>query len=127
MAQERLTSSGEDYIEAVYILGGGKQPVRSVDLASHLEVSKASVNKALAHLKEQGLVEQPFYGDITLTPAGLAYAEHVLKRHTTLRRFLIDVLGVAEDVAEEEACIMEHAISDDTLARLAKHINAVTP
>jgi Mn-dependent DtxR family transcriptional regulator len=126
MAVARLTSSGEDYIEAIYLLGGATGPVRSVDLATHMDVSKASVNKAVASLKERQLVEQPYYGDITLTEQGISYAQRVLKRHRTLKSFLTDVLGVDDDVAEEEACIMEHAISDDTLLRLEEHLRAST-
>jgi Mn-dependent DtxR family transcriptional regulator len=92
-------------------------PVRSVDLATKLDVSKASVNKALSTLKRAGLVEQPHYGDITLTDDGREYASSILDRHHVLYHFLIDVLRVEPAVAAEEACIMEHAISDDTLRR----------
>jgi len=120
---ERLTSSSEDYLEALYelsVLSGGA--VRSVDLATKLGVSKASVNKAVTNLKQAGLVEQPFYGDITLTPEGIAYGESVLERHQVLYKFLVSVLGVDPDIAVEEACLMEHAISDDTLKRWMLHL-----
>ena len=128
-AQEysRLTPANEDYLEAIYELGGSKSPVRSVDLACRLEVSKASVSGALKNLKQAGLVEQPFYGDITLTEKGVEYAAGVLERHHVLYHFLLDVLGVEPAIAADEACKMEHAISDDTLERLTAHLRQQLP
>jgi Mn-dependent DtxR family transcriptional regulator len=112
-----LSASGEDYLEAIYQLGGPNNSVRSVDLADKLDVSKASVNKAVNKLKAAGLILQPHYGDITLTKSGLLYARGVQSRHEILSQFLEEVLGVDPVIAQEEACLMEHAISDDTLAR----------
>jgi len=111
----KLSSSNEDYLEALYQLGGAAKAIRSVDLASKLGVSKASVNKAINNLKNAGLVEQPHYGDISLTQEGLNYARKVQSRHEILTQFLTEVLGVEPKRAQEEACTMEHAISDDTL------------
>lgn len=114
----RMSEANEDYIEAIYQLAGDVgTPVRSVDLAKKLDVSKASVNKAVSVLKEHGYVTQQPYGDIYLTPEGLEYGKSVLKRHMLLYHFLMDVLGVESETASEEACRMEHAISDDTLTR----------
>ena len=113
----KLSSSHEDYLEAVYQLGGAEKAVRSVDLAGKLDVSKASVNKAINNLKNAGLVEQPHYGDISLTKKGVHYARQVQSRHEILSQFLTEVLGVEPEKAQEEACTMEHAISDDTLDR----------
>ena len=112
---DKLSSSHEDYLEAVFQLGGMDKAIRSVDLANKMGVSKASVNKAVNHLKSAGLVEQPHYGDISLTTEGLAYAQKVLNRHEVLSQFLTEVLGVEPLRAQDEACAMEHAISDDTL------------
>lgn len=116
----KLSSSGEDYLEAIYQLGGAHGSVRSVDLAVKLEVSKASVNKALSNLKNAGLVEQPHYGDISLTEDGRRYARNVLSRHEILAQFLVEVLGIDAERAQEEACTMEHAISDTTLDRFVE-------
>ena len=114
----KLTPAHEDYLEAIYQLGGqGMESVRSVDLATKLDVSKASVNKALSNLKQAELVEQPHYGDITLTKKGRLYARSILDRHHVLYHFLIDILGVEPQIAADEACKMEHAISDDTMRR----------
>lgn len=119
----KLSSSGEDYLEAIYQLGGANNAVRSVDLAEKLEVSKASVNKAVNNLKSAGLVEQPHYGDISLTERGLLYARSVQNRHEVLTQFLTEVLKVDAEIAQEEACMMEHAISDDTLYRWIKFMD----
>jgi Mn-dependent DtxR family transcriptional regulator len=119
---DKLSPANEDYLEAIFELGGTDGPVRSVDLANKLSVSKASVNNAVSNLKQAGLVEQPYYGDITLTSRGAEYAAGILERHHVLYHFLLDVLGVQPEVAADEACKMEHAISDDTLRRLTAHL-----
>jgi Mn-dependent DtxR family transcriptional regulator len=124
---EKLSPANEDYLEAILELGGTDGPVRSVDLATKLDVSKASVNNAVNNLKQAGLVEQPYYGDITLTKQGAEYAASILERHHVLYHFLLDVLGVQPEVAANEACMMEHAISDDTLSRLTAHLKSVVP
>lgn len=115
MPQE-LTSSYEDYIEAIYDLSlrsGGS--VRSVDVANELGFSKASVARATKNLREGGYIEQERYGEITLTEKGEEYGKRILCRHHTLRSFLIKVLGVDKEKANEEACEMEHTISQDTM------------
>ena len=99
------------------MLGGATGPVRAVDVAAKLGVSKASVSKAMSGLKEKGLAEQPPYGDITLTPDGRAYGSKVLDRHHALTLFLNKALGIDEVTAEEEACQMEHAISDKSFEK----------
>jgi len=118
----KLTPANEDYLEAIYALGGTEAAVRSVDLAMKLEVSKASVSGAVKNLKQAGFVEQPFYGGITLTDRGAKYAAGILERHHVLYHFLIDILQVDPAIAVEEACKMEHAISDDTLEKLTAHL-----
>ena len=122
-----LTEANEDYIEAIVMLNGGTDaPVRSVDLAKHMGVSKPSINKAVQLLREAGLITQEPYGDIYLTPAGLEYGLSVLRRHKALTAFLTDVLGVAPETAEEEACRIEHTISDDTFERWVSFVENYT-
>ena len=121
---EKLSKSHEDYLEAIVMLGGTtEQPVRSVDVANKLGVSKASVNKAITLLKERGFLDQPYYGDITLTQDGYDYAQSVYKRHRYLTGFLEKALGIDPEVAEEEACLMEHAISDDSFEKWVAFID----
>ncbi len=110
---EKMSMSHEDYLEAMVVLGATTETsVRSVDVAAKLGVSKASVNKAMSVLKEKGLAEQPYYGDITLTDEGYAYGTSVLERHEMLFTFLTKAIGLSEEDADREACLMEHAISD---------------
>ena len=112
---EKVSMSHEDYLEAIVMLGGTtEKAVRSVDIATKLGVSKASVSKALSSLREGGFVVQPYYGDVTLTQDGFDYASKVYERHTLLMAFLTKALGIDAEVAEEEACTMEHAISDES-------------
>ena len=123
---EKMSMSHEDYLEAIVMLGGTTQkPVRSVDVANKLGVSKASVSKAITLLKERGLVVQPYYGDITLTEEGLAYGSSVLDRHNLLTTFMSKALGIDPEIAEEEACLMEHAISDDSFEKWKTYIKGL--
>ena len=120
---EKMSKSHEDYLEAIVMLGGTTEAsVRLVDVATKLGVSKASVNKAVASLKEKGFVDQPYYGDITLTPEGFEYGTSILDRHHLLFTFLTKAVGIPEDRAEEEACLMEHAISDDSFAKWSAYV-----
>ena len=115
---EKLSESLEDYLEAVVMLAGkDRQPVRSVDIANKLGVSKASVSNGMAALRERGYVAQAPYGNITLTEVGVEYGESVLKRHHFLTMFFTETLGIPADVAEEEACAMEHAISPESFEK----------
>ena len=120
-----LTRAGEDYLESIYRLSiESDEPdgsVRSVDVAEQLEVSKASVNKALSMLKEEGMVNQSRYGRVTLTPEGKDYAAIVWRAHRALRAFLETDLGVEAERAEE-ACLMEHVLSADTMSRLIDYL-----
>jgi DtxR family transcriptional regulator, Mn-dependent transcriptional regulator len=113
-----MSMSHEDYIEAIVMLGGSPQnAVRSVDVAAKLGVSKVSVNKALTVLKECGYAQQSRYGGITLTEEGLKYGQSVLERHNLLITFLTKAIGIEEEQAEKEACLMEHAISDESFEK----------
>ena len=101
-----LTMANEDYLECMVRIEqeeGAEGGVRSVDIATRLEVSKASVNKAVSVLKAQGLVEQAHYGKVMLTPRGREIGEAVWYRHRLLRTFLIKELGVPFERADEEA------------------------
>lgn len=115
-----LTVSNEDYLECMVRIEKEDHEtdgVRSVDIAQRLGVSKASVNKAVTALKAQGLVEQSHYGKVILTPTGREMGEAVWYRHRLLRTFLVEELGVPFETADDEACMMEHALSEDTMRR----------
>ena len=112
LQQDGLSHSLEDYLEAIVDLAGPKYtPIRAVDLARKLNVSKASVSKATGILKEKGYVEQPYYGDITLTEAGVEYGNEVWHKHNLLFRFLSEKIGIDAETANYEACQIEHFIS----------------
>ena len=122
-----LTMANEDYLEAIYRLtrdAADAEGVRSVDVAEQLGVSKASVSKALATLKEAGYVDQTHYGRISLTEKGAVYAADVWRCHRMLRAFLEADLGVDPATADREACLMEHALSHDTMIRWIDYLAA---
>jgi len=116
-----FSESLEDYLEAIFMLGGSN--VRSIDIANRLNVSRASVNKAVNTLIDNLMVHKQPYGNISLTEYGLEISKRVENKHQILRKFLIDVLGVEETVANNEACAIEHNISDDTASKIEAMIN----
>jgi Mn-dependent DtxR family transcriptional regulator len=118
MKDDNVTTSSQDYLEAILFLSENGSDVRSIDVAKSQNVSRASVNKALGVLKEKGLIRQQRYGSVSLTEEGIAVANSVKQRHIALKGFLTAVLGVGEETAEQDACRMEHAISLETLDKL---------
>lgn len=117
-----MTSSLEDYLEAVFVISQQRGNVRLTDIAEHLGVSKPSVNRAVNTLTQNGFLEHITYGDIVLTPAGESYAANVLRRHRLIKQFLTDNLGVDEENAENDACKMEHVMSPVTIEKLYEYI-----
>ena len=120
---QKLSPSSEDYLEAIHQLLKEESHVHSVQVAQRLKVSKPSVNKAVNVLKEAGLVEQEPYGTIWLTDEGQKLAQQIAYRHNVLKTFLTDILGVDPETAEEDACRMEHAISNETLEKWSEYMN----
>jgi DtxR family Mn-dependent transcriptional regulator len=121
--QDKLTPSIEDYLEAIYVLNQDRKGVRSVDVADKLRVAKPSVNRALKSLVEGGLIEQERYSVIYLTDLGKEQAKKILHRHTVIKRFLTDVLGLSDERADDEACKIEHVVCEDTVDRLSNHVD----
>lgn len=114
----KFTPSIEDYLECIYQTNRG-QGVKSTDIASKLSVSKPSVHRAIVTLAEMGLVTQEKYSLIYLTESGQKKAAEVSTKHEILSGFLQDVLGIDPEVAEEEACKMEHGVSMETVQKFA--------
>lgn len=115
-----LTVANEDYLECMVRIeseDGETGGVRSVDIAQRLGVSKASVNKAVSALKASELVEQSHYGKVILTDRGREVGSAIWYRHRLVRTFLVQELGVEFERADSEACMMEHALSEDTMNR----------
>lgn len=111
-----LHESGEDYLEAILMLSQEREKVRSIDIAEHLEVTKASVSKAMANLERLGYVEMG-KRDVHLTEAGMDVAARMLERHVFFRELLI-AAGVEPERAAEEGCHMEHCLSEDSFEKL---------
>ncbi len=120
-----LTSSLEDYLETIFFLETQNQEVRVTDIAVTMNLSKPSVNRAINTLKNAGLINHEHYGVLSLTSEGRKIAKNVAERHTLLKQFLIDLLEIEEDIAEKEACAMEHAVSQHTMEKLSQYLKNV--
>lgn len=117
----QLQESGEMYLETILILSRKAGFVRAIDVGEHMGYSKPSVSRAVGLLREGGFITVAPDGAISLTPHGREVAEKIYERHAVLTRFLIS-LGVDPDVAAEDACKIEHHISDETLEALKRWI-----
>ena len=115
-----LQESGEMYLEAIYVLSQTNSFVRSVDVSEYRNYSKPSVSRAIGILKDGGYVLMDKNGALTLTEAGRAVAEKIYDRHMTLTKFLT-LLGVDETIAQEDACRIEHCISDESFFAVKNH------
>ena len=118
-----LTPNAEEYLAAIYRLGGQETPVHLSALAEKLKLSPASVNEMVRRLEEQNLVEYTPYRGVLLSQEGLRQALAVLRRHRLWERFLTDLLHLPWDVVHEEACRLEHAASERVTERLAELMN----
>ena len=116
-----LLESGEMYLETILILSRQKGNVRSIDVCERLGYSKPSVSRAVGILRRGGYLNMDSHGILTLTESGTAIAEKILERHQILTRALI-LLGVSEEIATEDACRIEHHISDETVEMIRKHL-----
>ena len=113
----KVTESMENYLETILILSSIKPVVRSVDIAEELNFKKSSVSVAVKKLKEQGEITVTKEGYIYLTDSGKAIAETILERHNFISQWLISI-GVAEDIAKDDACKIEHVISKESFEAL---------
>ena len=121
----KLHASGEDYLEAILILQKrmGESAVRSIDLARHMEFSKPSISHAVGVLRDGGFLEMDKDGSLHLTDKGREVAEKIYDRHRFFTEQLIAV-GVDEVTAEQDACRIEHAISDESFQKLKNAIRS---
>ena len=116
-----IHESGEMYLETIHVLLKKNGAVRSIDVSEHMGYSKPSVSRAVGLLKKNGYILVDKDGYITLTEAGEAVAQKIYERHTILSGLLV-ALGVNPETAAEDACRMEHAISDETFAAIKRHV-----
>ena len=117
----QLMESGEMYLETIHILLQNKGMVRSLDIAEYMGFSKPSVSRAVGILKKGNYIVVDRYGYITLTDLGRNVAEKIYERHTILSEILVS-LGVSQKAASEDACKIEHVISDESFEAIKKHI-----
>lgn len=118
----RLQESGEMYLETIFILTEENANVRSIDVCEHMGFSKPSVSRAIGLLKSGGYVNVDKDGYLTLTEVGREVAIKMYDRHKLLTDFLVK-LGVPEDIAAQDACKIEHHISDESFEALKQHIS----
>ena len=120
-----LTKSQEEYLKTMYILNIKFKEIRVTDIANKMNVSKASVNKAINNLKEKGYINYETYGKIELTKEGENIAKKILEAYDIVYVFLKDVIGLDESKAKEEAEKLKTTMEDKTLNKLAKYVHKV--
>ncbi len=119
-----MKESGEMYLESIYVLCRDKTAVRSVDVAEYMKYSKPSVSRAVGLLKQQGYITVDTDGSISLTEEGASAAQSIFERHTVLTKVLCS-LGVDRETASEDACRMEHIISETTFQALKQYLKGL--
>ena len=117
----RIPESGEMYLESIYVLLKKNGSVRSIDIAEYMGYSKPSISRAMGLLKAGDFIKIAKDGSITLTRAGIAVAEKIYERHTLISNLLIR-MGVSPEVASEDACRLEHAISDESFEAIKNFV-----
>lgn len=117
----RLQESGEMYLETIFVLSQTMDVVRSIDVVEHMGYSKPSVSRAVNLLKKNGYLEIEDNGALHLTDSGREVGEKIYARHKTLTALLMK-LGVDREIASEDACKMEHTISDTTFEAICRHL-----
>ena len=116
-----IQESGEMYLESIYVLSQRGEPVHAIDVGKFMGYSKPSVSRAMGLLKKGGYIEVDGESHITLTENGLAVAQKIYERHTLLTGLLVQ-LGVDKETAAEDACKIEHAISDTSFRAIKAHM-----
>ena len=121
----KIQESAENYLETILILKQRQGQVRSIDIVNELNFSKPSVSVAMKKLRESGLIEMAPDGMITLLPEGMRIATTIYERHVLLSQYLIR-LGVDPKVAAEDACRIEHVISEESFGKIKAHAEQYT-
>lgn len=119
----KIQESAENYLETILVLSQSNPYVRSIDIVNEMGFSKPSVSIAMKKLRENGYIAMDEKGYITLKEPGREIAEKIYERHTVLSR-LLETLGVDSKVAAQDACRMEHVISQETFDRIKDHIRS---
>ena len=117
----KVRESAENYLEVILIESRRKEKVRAVDICTHLGFSRPTVSVMLKKLREKGLVEIDENSALSLTPQGLEIAESTYERHCVITQMLIKI-GVSPEVAKEDACKIEHDMTDETFLCIKRHL-----
>ncbi len=118
-----MRESGENYLETILMLQKKTGSVRSIDIANELDYSKPSISRAMGILKDQGYITIDKGGYIELTETGNEKAAEIYERHVLIQKFLIEALHVQEDIAEQDACRIEHIISAHTFDKIKEYVD----
>ena len=118
----KIHESAENYLETIYMLKSKKGNVRSIDIVNELEFTKPSVSIAMKNLRENGYITMDAAGLIALTEKGTEVAEKMYERHTVISSWLIKI-GVSEEAAVEDACRIEHVISEESFEAIKKYVS----
>jgi len=120
----KIHESAQNYLEAIYMIKNEKGQVRAIDIVNHLGFSKPSVSVAMKQLETNGFISRDADGHISLTDAGLEIAEAMYERHDILSKLFM-YLGVSEETAKDDACKVEHHISEETFECIKEHFNKI--
>lgn len=118
----KIQESAENYLETIFIINTRKGFCRSIDIANELGYSKPSVSIAMKNLRENGYIDVMGDGNIVLLPPGLEIANKLYKRHTMLTDFLVRI-GVSPALATEDACRIEHILSEESIEAISRHLD----
>ena len=122
----KIQESVENYLEPILMLKEEKGAVRSIDIARRMDFSKPSISRAMSLLRENGYITMDKEGLIDLTASGMEIASRIYERHRLLSKWLV-ALGVSPETAAEDACRIEHDVSDETFQKIKEHIAGRMP
>ncbi len=125
MAKYQVGKSKEDYLEAILILTNMRGACRITDIALHLGYSKPSVSVAVTKLEEEGFVIRDDWR-IVLTDRGMKIAQNMLDKHSFFKKWFVNI-GIDEETAINEACLLEHAVSDDSFQKISAYLKQMDP
>ncbi|MCX6650904.1 MAG: metal-dependent transcriptional regulator [Methanomassiliicoccales archaeon] len=121
-----VSENVEEYLECIWELTQDGTPARTTDIAKHMKISPASVTEMLQRLDSFGYITYEKYKGASLTEAGMQIGSHIKRKHRLLERFLVDVLGISKEKSHDEACRLEHMLSDESERRISEMMNNPT-
>lgn len=120
----KIQESGENYLETILILQNKNGFVRSIDVATELDFTKPSISRAMSILKKAGYITMEDNGMIKLTEKGFQKAAEVYERHRVISEYLVKALAVSKDIADKDACRIEHIISEESFGKMKEYVDS---